>query len=62
MHLDALRQSTQRAEDDLNALMEGMRGCFARLLPWLTARYGSRIRRSSNKVRLPCRSQIDYEK
>ena len=27
----------QQAQDDLNALMEGIRECFARLLPWLTA-------------------------
>lgn len=27
----------QHAEDDLNALMDGIRGCFARVQPWLTA-------------------------
>jgi SRSO17 transposase len=27
----------QRAENDLNALMGGVRGCFARVQPWLTA-------------------------
>ncbi|WP_197024349.1 transposase, partial [Nocardiopsis sp. CNT312] len=33
----ALMIEAQRAEDDLNAFMAAIRGCFARTQPWLTA-------------------------